>query len=216
MLFVISGPSGSGKSTLIRRVRETLDGLAFSVSHTTRKPRPSERPGVDYHFVALPVFERMVRDGKFVEWAEVHGHLYGTSRVEVERKGARRDLLLDIDVQGAAQVRAKIPKAVEIFIMPPLFADLRRRLEKRGEDDPEAVAKRLRDAGREVCAYGAFDYVVVNDDLEKAVGELAAIIVAARCRTSAREGEIGRILRSFRRRGAPGRKAGRAAGKVRP
>ncbi len=216
MLFVISGPSGCGKSTLIARVRRTVAGLDFSVSHTTRKPRPTERAGVDYHFITLPVFERMARGGKFVEWAEVHGHLYGTSRAEIARKAARRDLILDIDVQGAAQVRAKIPEAVEIFIMPPVFEELRRRLVKRGEDDEEAIARRLRNAGREVCAYGAFDYIVVNDDLEKAVSELAAIIIASRCRTSAREGAIGRILRSFRPRRPAAPQAGRAARKERP
>jgi guanylate kinase len=197
MVFVVSGPSGCGKSTLIAKVRQDLADLAFSVSHTTRKPRPSETDGRDYHFVTERAFERMARAGRFVEWARVHGHLYGTSKAEVERKSRGRDLLLDIDVQGARQVRKKIPSAVFVFIMPPVFAELRRRLEQREEDSDEDISQRLRDAAGEVRAFAEFDYVVVNDELEKAVGELKSVIVAARCRSAVRAGALRPILRSF-------------------
>jgi guanylate kinase len=209
MLFVVSGPSGSGKSTLIGKVRQKLPGLEFSVSHTTRRPRPSEKDGREYHFVTEKVFERMVRAGRFVEWARVHGHLYGTSKAEIERKSRRYDVVLDIDVQGAREVRKRIPAAVQIFIMPPVFGELRRRLRRRKEDDPEAIARRLRDAAGEVRAFAAFDYVVINDDLEKAAGELRSVIVAARLRAAGMAGAVRPILRSFAPRSGPGPRKGK-------
>ena len=199
MLFVITGPSGCGKSTLIRKVRRSLGDLEFSVSHTTRAPRPSEKDGIDYYFVAEKAFERMVRAKRFIEWARVHGHLYGTSRAEVDRKSRRRDVVLDIDVQGARQVRTRIPGAVHIFIMPPVASELRRRLERRHEDSPEAVALRLRNAGAEIRAYGEFDYVVINDDLAKAAADLKAVIVASRHKTGAMAGDLKQVLRSFKK-----------------
>jgi guanylate kinase len=198
MVFVITGPSGCGKSTLIRRVRRALGGLEFSVSHTTRECRPSEKDGVDYHFVSEKAFERMVREKRFIEHARVHGHLYGTSRAEVARKGRRSDVVLDIDVQGARQVRRRVPGAVLVFIMPPVAAELRRRLEKRCEDSPEAVARRLRNARAEVRAYGEFDFVVVNDDLGRAAADLRTVITACRRRPDALAGRLGPILKSFR------------------
>ena len=197
MVFVITGPSGCGKSTLIGKVRRSLGDLDFSVSHTTRPPRPSEKDGVDYHFVPAGTFERMVRAKRFVEWARVHGHLYGTSRAEVERKGRRGDVVLDIDVQGARQVRRRVPGAVLVFIMPPVAAELRRRLEKRREDSPEAVARRLRNARTEVRAYGEFDFVVINDELGRAAADLKTVIAACRRRPDAMAGRLGPILRSF-------------------
>jgi len=197
MLFVISGPSGCGKSTLIKKVRRSLGDLDFSVSHTTRPPRPSEKDGVDYHFVPAKTFERMVHEKRFIEWARVHGHLYGTSRAEVERKGRRRDVVLDIDVQGARQVRSRIPGAVLIFIMPPVAGELRRRIERRHEDSPEAVERRLRNARAEIRAYDEFDYVVVNDDLDKAAADLRAVIVASRHKSGAMAGALAPVLRSF-------------------
>jgi guanylate kinase len=200
MVFVISGPSGCGKSTLIREVRKTVAGLGFSVSHTTRPPRPSEKDGVHYHFVTDAVFGRLVRAGKFVEWARVHGHRYGTSWAELRRRRPERDLLLDIDVQGARQVRRKAPEACLVFVMPPAAAELRRRLKKRGEDAPEALERRLRNARTEVRAFPEFDYVVVNDDLRKAVEELRTIIAAARLRPAARSAALRPILKSFARR----------------
>ncbi len=197
MIFVISGPSGCGKSTLIREVRGRLKGLGFSVSHTTRAPRPTETDGVDYHFVSDKVFERMRREGRFVEWAVVHGHLYGTARKELERRDLR-DIVLDIDVQGARQVRQAVPGAILVFVMPPKFDDLRRRLEARHENDPNDVARRLEAAVGEVKAYAEFDHVVVNDDLAQAVAELEAVIVASRCRTAVRAASLTPILKSFR------------------
>jgi guanylate kinase len=199
MLFVISGPSGCGKSTLIGKVRRSLGDLEFSVSHTTRAPRPSERDGVDYYFVSERVFERMVREKRFLEHARVHGHLYGTSRAEVERKSRRHDVILDIDVQGACQVRAKIRGAVHIFIMPPVAAELRRRLERRREDSPVTIERRLRDARAEIRAYGPFDFVVVNDDLERAAADLEAVIVASRHRADVAAANLRPILKSFTR-----------------
>ncbi|HOW85050.1 MAG TPA: guanylate kinase [Candidatus Aminicenantes bacterium] len=197
MVFVITGPSGCGKSTLIKRVRRAVGGLEFSVSHTTRPPRPSEKDGVDYHFVSERVFERLAREKRFLEHARVHGNLYGTSRAEVETKGRRGDVILDIDVQGARQVRARVEGAVLIFIMPPVAAELRRRLRARGEDSREAVARRLRNARAEVRAYAEFDYVVVNDDLARAAAELRTVIAAARHRPEAMAAGLKPILRSF-------------------
>jgi guanylate kinase len=197
MVFVITGPSGCGKSTLIKRVRRAVRGLDFSVSHTTRPRRPSEKDGIDYHFVSERVFARMVKARKFLEHARVHGNLYGTSRSEVEARGRRGDVILDIDVQGARQVRARVPGAALIFIMPPVAAELRRRLRKRREDGRAAVQRRLRDARAEVRAYAEFDYVVVNDDLDRAVAELKTVIAAARHRPEAMAATLRPILRSF-------------------
>lgn len=197
MVLVITGPSGCGKSTLIKRVRRSLGGLAFSVSHTTRPPRPSEKDGLDYHFVSEGVFARMVREKRFLEHARVHGNLYGTSRAEVEAKGRRGDILLDIDVQGARQVRARVEGAVLVFIMPPVASELRRRLAARGEDSREAVARRLRNARAEVRAYAEFDYIVVNDDLARAAADLKTIIAAARHSPAAMAASLKPILKSF-------------------
>lgn len=211
MLFVISGPSGCGKSTLIAKVRRSLGDLEFSVSHTTRPPRPSEKDGVDYRFVPAKTFEKMVREKRFIEWARVHGHLYGTSRAEVERKTRRRDVVLDIDVQGARQVRARIPGAVLVFVMPPVAGELRRRLRRRGEDSPEDVERRLRNARAEIRAFDEFDYIVVNDDLDRAAADLRAVIVASRHRPDVMAAGLRPVLRSFAaspRRRSP-RKEGR-------
>lgn len=199
MIFVVTGPSGCGKSTLIREVRERLGDLAFSVSHTTRPPRPSERDGVDYRFIDEKAFRRMVRDGRFLEHAVVHGYLYGTSLAEVKAKGRRGDLVLDIDVQGARQVRRRVPGAVHVFIMPPVAAELRRRLIKRHEDSPEAVERRLQNARTEVKAWKEFDFVVVNDDLDRAVADLEAVVVASRRRVAAMAGAVKPVLASFRK-----------------
>lgn len=197
MLFVISGPSGCGKSTLIKKVRRALGDLEFSVSHTTRPPRPSEKDGLDYRFVSARVFERMAREGRFLEHARVHGHLYGTSLAEVGKKSRGRDLVLDIDVQGARQVRRRVPGAVLVFIMPPVAAELRRRLEKRREDDPRAIDRRLKNARAEVRAYREFDFVVVNDDLDEAAADLECVITAARRGPEAMAKGLRPILASF-------------------
>jgi guanylate kinase len=152
---------------------------------------------VDYHFVSERVFQRMVREKRFLEYARVHGNLYGTSRAEVERKGRRSDVVLDIDVQGARQVRARVPGAALIFIMPPVAAELRRRLKARHEDSAEAVKRRLRNARTEVRAYAEFDFVIVNDDLGRAAAELKTVIAACRHRPDAMAADLKPILRSF-------------------
>jgi guanylate kinase len=198
MLVIVSGPSGCGKSTLIHRVRGSLRRLEFAVSHTTRKRRSSEKDGIDYHFVKKNEFERKARAGDFVEFARVHGHLYGTSWAEVRSRRAGAGLILDIDVQGAREVKKKIPTSVMVFIMPPVFEELRKRLELRREDSREDIARRLENARGEILAYDEFDYVVVNHDLEQAAEELRSIIVASRCRMDVKNPRIRRILISFR------------------
>ena len=195
MIFVVSGPSGCGKSTLIGRVLPDAGDLRFSVSHTTRPRRGAEVDGRDYHFVAPEAFEAMVRAGAFIEWAEVHGHRYGTSRAEVE--AAPGDLVLDIDVQGARKIRSSGLEAALVFVMPPVYSELERRLATRGTDGPEAVARRLRKAREEVLAYSEVDFVVVNEDLEAAVEELRSVIRAVRCRPDVRTGRIDAILTSY-------------------
>jgi len=197
MLIVVTGPSGCGKSTILRHVFKDLRRVRFSVSHTTRPRRPSEQEGREYYFVEKEEFDRMIARDRFLEWAEVHGYFYGTSKAEVAAKGKRADVILDIDVQGARQVRDRRPDAVFVFIMPPRAAELRRRLKERNEDSPEAVRRRLRNAKKEVREVGMFDYVVVNNKLDRAVLELEAIILSARCRTEQRMAEIKPILASF-------------------
>jgi guanylate kinase len=205
MIFVVSGPSGCGKSTLIGRVLGRRPDLRFSVSHTTRARRRGERDGRDYRFVTDAAFERMAARGGFAEWAVVHGRRYGTSKAEIESKGRGGDLVLDVDVQGARSIRALYKDAVTVFVLPPRYAELRRRLLARGLDAPEVIRTRLRNARREILRYREFDYLVVNDDLERAVAELEAVIVGQRCRREARERAVAPILRSFRPASGRGR-----------
>lgn len=197
MLFVITGPSGCGKSTLAGRVLEELDNIDFSVSYTTRKKRNSEEEGKDYYFVSEGEFKRMIEDMKLVEWAVVHGNYYGTSKRELEKKATKGDILLDIDVQGAHQIKEKLKKTVFIFIMPPLYLELKKRLKKRGEESPESINERLDVAKKEIRHYHHFDYIIINDLLEKAVEELKSIILSTRCRFDPSKKEIMLILRSF-------------------
>jgi guanylate kinase len=197
MLIVITGPSGCGKSTLANLMLEELENVAFSVSYTTRRKRDTEIEGEDYHFVSQETFEKMIQDDKFAEWAMVHGNYYGTPKNALEGKAAGGDLLLDIDVQGAEQIREKHEKAVFIFILPPLFPELRKRLEKRGQDSELIIQKRLGVAREEIKRYREFDYLVVNDELSIAVEELKSVILSQRCRRQIREKEIMPILRSF-------------------
>jgi len=198
MVFVISGPSGCGKSTLIGRVLKGPGDFRFSVSHTTREKRKEETDGKEYHFISRETFESMIRNGMFVEWAIVHGHYYGTSREEIEKTGGNGDILLDIDVQGARQIRRGFGgTAVFVFIMPPVFTELRRRLIERKTDDPGSIDRRLRNAREEIRAFREFDYVVINEDLEAAVGDLISILRAGKCRVESRNEAISRILRSF-------------------
>jgi guanylate kinase len=183
-LLIISSPSGAGKTTLTRRLLETFPGFVFSVSHTTRPPRPSEVDGRDYHFTSVPEFERLREAGAFAEWAEVHGNLYGTSLQEIERARERgmEGILFDIDYQGARQIKAKLHDATGVFILPPNLTELERRLRGRGSDDDETIARRLAKAKAEIEHYGFFDYVVVNDELDRATDDLHGIVRAERCR----------------------------------
>ncbi len=183
LMLIVSSPSGAGKTTLCNRLRKELSGLHFSVSHTTRKPRPNEVNGREYHFVNEDSFQQMLSDGAFVEWARVHGHSYGTARAEIERaRAGSSGILFDIDFQGARQVSAHFPDAVSVFILPPSLEELERRLRGRGTEDEETTRRRLANAEREIAHYGLFDFVVVNDELEPAYARLHAITVAERCR----------------------------------
>jgi len=199
LLLVLSSPSGAGKTTLMRRLREKFPALRFSVSHTTRKPRANEADGKDYHFVTREQFDALVANDSFMEWAEVHGNCYGTSRLEIER--ARNDaaccgLIFDIDYQGARQIRAKQPDVVSIFILPPSMEELLKRLRGRASETEDVVQKRFAAAKVEIEHYGFFDYLVVNDDLDAAFRHLEGIVLAERSRRLRRAELAERLLRS--------------------
>lgn len=199
-VFIISAPSGSGKSTLVSRLMAHMPGLMFSISYTTRKPRGAEVDGQNYHFVARADFEAMVANGEFLEWAEVFGNHYGTHRGVLERARAGAvDLVLDIDVQGARQLQCSIPEAVTIFILPPSRAVLEQRLRARGEDREEVIQRRLHDAAGEIGNYRAYDYVVINRDLNESESLLCAIVRAERVRRTRVEDQIEPILETFRK-----------------
>jgi guanylate kinase len=199
-LFVIAAPSGSGKTTLVRRLLDSLDDIGFSVSLTTRPVRGSERDGVDYHFVTEDVFRRKVEQGEFLEWAEVHGNLYGTSRVETDiMRGSGRDVLLDVDVQGAAQVREALPDAVTLFVLTPSFQVLEERLRGRHQDTPEVIDGRLEEARREVHHYKDFHYVLINESVEQTTELFKAVVLAQRARPHLLKERIRPILDSFRK-----------------
>lgn len=185
LLFVISAPSGAGKTSLCKEVIDNLRGLRHSVSYTTRKPRGGEQDGVDYHFVSSERFEEMVQSGEFAEWAEVHGNRYGTAIATLDAaRSCGVDLLLDIDCQGAAQLKRNYRHGVFIFILPPSYQELLRRLEGRKTDAPEVIARRMTNARGEIEAARWYDYLVVNDDFSQAKAELLAILSAERCRTT--------------------------------
>jgi len=184
ILYVISAPSGAGKSTLCRELLDIFSELRHSVSFTTRTPRVGETEGKDYHFVSREEFLRMINAGEFAEWAEVHGNLYGTSLKTLQQSREEGiDLILDIDCQGAAQLKAKQVAGVNIFILPPSYGELRRRLEGRDSDSPEVIAKRLSNAADEIRQAGWYDYIVVNDIFSRAVEDLKSIIIAESHRT---------------------------------
>ena len=175
-LFVVSAPSGSGKSTLVRMLLKVEPACALSISYTTRAPRSNEQEGVDYYFISRETFDQMISDGAFVEWAEVHGNRYGTSFHEIERLlEAGHDVLFDIDYQGARALKACYPEATLLLLLPPTMAELKRRLRKRGTDTAEVIERRWHAAWRELEHYGIFDFVVVNDNLQQALGELQSI-----------------------------------------
>ncbi|WP_166269731.1 guanylate kinase [Marinobacter caseinilyticus] len=187
-LYVVSAPSGAGKTSLVASMLEADARLAVSVSHTTRAMRPGEHNGVNYHFVSRPDFEAMIQRGEFLEQADVFGNYYGTSQVWVSQTLATgRDVILEIDWQGAAQVRRLMPECVSVFIVPPSPEVLRARLTGRGTDSAEVVERRLREAGEECSHVFEFDYLVVNDDFDTALGELLCIMSAQRLRIEAQE-----------------------------
>ena len=181
LVYIISAPSGSGKSTLVNELLKSVSGLEFSISYTTRSPRGSESNGRQYYFVSRAEFEKMIRENQFLEYAEVFGNYYGTARrfmQEAEKNG--RDLLLDIDVQGAAQIQQKMPGAISIFILPPDRKTLEERLRKRGEDRENVIQRRLTTAAEEIENYERYNYILVNDRLEDSIGILQSIVRAER------------------------------------
>ena len=200
-VFIISAPSGSGKSTLVNRLLFEVEGLTFSVSCTTRGPRGNEKPGQAYDFIDRTEFERRIAAGEFLEHAEVFGNYYGTHRSALEKaKTEGKDLVLDIDVQGAAQLKERIPDAVTIFILAPSREILERRLRDRSQDSDETIRRRLENAVREIGDYSKYDYVLVNEDLEKAVESLKSIVRAERVRRIRVEEKIRPILATFGQR----------------
>ncbi|HZP17843.1 MAG TPA: guanylate kinase [Terriglobales bacterium] len=223
-VFIISAPSGSGKSTLVNKVRETIPRLEFSISYTTRKPRGAEQNGREYYFITREEFEEMIRKDEFLEHANVFGNYYGTARRFLRKAQAEgSDLLLDIDVQGAAQIKEKLPEAVSIFILPPNRSELERRLRLRGQDASPVIGKRLDGAGREIENYRKYDYILVNDRLVDSVEALQSILLAERQKRAGQpdanliakaesyrlhhmRDRVQQILQSFRERAAGGGK----------
>lgn len=197
ILFVISAPSGAGKTTLCKEIIDFFQSLRHSVSYTTRPQRPGEQDGIDYHFVTRTVFDAMVAQGAFAEWAEVHGNRYGTAIETLERFRAEgRDVLLDIDCQGARQLKRSYREGVFIFVLPPSLTELQRRLHGRNTDSPEVIARRIANARDEIREAVWYDYLVINDDFSQAFSELKSIVLAEGCRTSRRQAKISRILES--------------------
>jgi len=198
IVFIISAPSGSGKSTLVHRLLKQDPGLLFSISYTTRAPRGHEVADEAYHFLSREEFKAALARDEFLEHAEVFGNYYGTHQGMLERARAEgRDLLLDIDVQGARQLKSKVPEAVTIFVLAPSRDELEKRLRARSEDSEKVIERRLEGAAAEIRNYGAYDYVVVNRDLEKSVDALASIVKAERLRRTRMEGEVRAILGTF-------------------
>ena len=199
-LFVISGPSGAGKSVLIRRILDDLPGIRFSVSSTTRSPRPGEADGIDYHFISREQFQSGIDAGGFLEHARFSANSYGTNRHEVEEAELLgQDLLLDIEVQGARQLQEKGIDAVYIFVTPPSFAELERRLRSRNTEDEVSIQRRLRQSVEDVSHVHRYQFVIVNDNLEEAYSRLRSIFVAERSRRTRMEAVLEPILASFQR-----------------
>ena len=198
ILFVISSPSGGGKGTLIKRLRETVPGVGYSVSWTTRAARPGEVDGVNYNFVSEDEFGAMVNAGGFVEWAVVHGHRYGTTRAAVEQALTQGfDIILEIDVQGARAIRTTMESVVSVFILPPSFEVLRERLTMRMTERQEELELRLANARTEVAEYRHFDYLILTDEVERAAALLASIVWAERARRERQEWVARRVLQTF-------------------
>jgi guanylate kinase len=198
LVLIVSGPSGSGKSTLVERILE-LPGTILSVSYTTRLPRKTEREGQWYNFVSEAEFQRMVAAGEFLEYAQVFGkNWYGTPRKSLEEARLQeKDLVLEIDVQGALQVRRNLAGAVALFVLPPSSAELERRIRARGQDSEDEIRRRLERARQEMLSYSSYDFAIINDDLERAGREAQAIALGSRCRIAFNENRIREILKSF-------------------
>jgi guanylate kinase len=202
-VFIISAPSGSGKSTLVKRLMEMDKAraerrLQFSVSFTTRPPRDGEIEGEHYYFISVDEFERLREADELLEWAEVFGNYYGTSRaVRRKAEAAGKDLILDIDVQGAAQLKQRLDQAVSIFILPPSRQVLESRLRKRSSDSDEVIQRRLEEASNEIEEYGKYDYLLINDNLDASSEQLRGIILAERCRTERAREQVKKIVESF-------------------
>jgi guanylate kinase len=181
-LFILSAPSGAGKTTILKKVMANVANLSFSISHTTRAPRKGEKNGVDYHFVTVAEFQAMREENLFLEWAEVHGNFYGTSRPAVlAQLECGQDIILDIDIQGAAIIAADSSiQGISVFVAPPTLAELEKRLRGRGTDSGETIELRLNNAEKEMNAAEKYDYLVINDDLEEAVSTLQSVIIAER------------------------------------
>lgn len=185
LLFIISAPSGAGKTSLFKKVIKKIENIKASVSHTTRSSRPNERDGVDYHFIKQEEFQDKIKRGEFIEWAEVHGNLYGTSVENLKIiQDSGLDLILVIDIQGAEKIRKAYKNAICIFILPPSVEILEDRLKERGSDSEEEIQRRLNRAKEEILYYKDYDYVIINADIDKATDELRSIIIAERCRVA--------------------------------
>ena len=197
-LYIVSAPSGSGKTTLLQHLLRSFNDLKFSVSHTTRPPRQGERAGVDYFFVDRATFLSMVERGEFLEWAEFNGQLYGTTRVFVDEQiESGNDVILDIDVQGARQVKSKIAGATAIFIMPPSFEELQRRLKARMLETDDVIHRRLEIAKREILFYKDYDYIIINDILENSIRLLESIVRGRTATPQRQQSRIEEIIASF-------------------
>ncbi len=197
-LFIISSPSGGGKGTLIKELLKTVSGISYSVSYTTREMRDGEENGKDYFFVSKEEFKNLIDEDRFLEYAVVHGNFYGTSKSQIEKELADgKDIILEIDVQGAEIVRKKLSDSVGIFILPPSFEVLKKRLKERSTESEEALKIRLNNAKEEVKEYKCFDYVVVNDEVEMASSKLKMIFLSERLKTDRQTDSIRDILISF-------------------
>jgi guanylate kinase len=199
-VFIISAPSGSGKSTLVARLMQRIPDLHFSISFTTRQPRGKEQNGVDYHFLTRQEFEERIEKGEFLEYAEVFGNYYGTHVSQIQVATDKKcDLLVDIDVQGAALVKEKLPEAVTIFILAPSREVLEKRLKQRGDTSQDLIDKRLQGAAQEVSRFQQYDYILINDDLDDATERLTSIVKAERIRTSRMTPKIQSLLAQFQK-----------------
>ena len=198
-LFVVSSPSGGGKGTIIRHVLDCVENLSYSVSFTTRAPRQTEVDGREYFFVNLETFDEMAAAGEFLESACVHGNFYGTSKEQIlSETAAGADIILEVDVQGAASVRQLLMDSVSIFILPPSYEVLKQRLIARGTDSPQQLKVRLRNAPEELKQYSAFDYVIINDEIDRAAAQLASIIYAERARCMRQEPLVREVIQKFK------------------